>query len=187
MKEENCPVLPRGPVGDVREWCLHQLELAIKKLTECMSVIAYARNPESLDAAAKQCDELQAVLTACEFQLLYHSAGEQDYREALSALLMLDAHQLLADARSMIRVPLRPVRRQSGYGSDNVIELKPAYSDLTDAAFERMLASSDIPQFLSTPAHWQDEQQDATSGPGRKLPVRRNQSKLKLVYSRTDK
>jgi len=185
MNEENFTELQGGSVGDVREWCLHQLESAIKKLTECMSIIAYTRNPESLEAAANQCDELQAVLTACEFQLLYHSDGEQDYREALSGLLMLEAHQLLADARSMIRVPLQPVRR-TGCGSDNVIELKPAYSDLTDAAFERMLASSDIPQFLSTPAHWQEDLQDTASCPGRK-PGYRGRSKLKLVYSCTDK
>ena len=131
-------------------------------------------------AVARQCDELQSVLTACEFQLLYHSETEQSYKATLSSLLILDAHQMLADARRLVRVPLEPVRRHSEYGDDNVIELKPNYSDLTDAAFERMLASSDIPRFLSTPVHWQDEQQEVSA------PKRRAKACLKLVHSTGD-
>ena len=174
MKEEDNNGESLSSVGDVREWCLHQLESAIKKLTERVNVIAYTRNPEALAATARQCDELESVLTACEFQLQYHKTAEQDYSESLSSLLLLEAHQLLADAQSLVHAPLQP-----DYQDGNVVALKPSYADLTDAAFERLLASSVIPQFLSTPAHWHDEQPDIAA------PIKMKERTLKLVYSKS--
>lgn len=165
-------------VGDVREWCLHQLEAGIKKLTEKVAIITYSRSPESLTSVAQQCDDLEAILTACEFQLQqFEQHDEQDYEHCVGSLMLVEAHQMLADARALVRVPLEPVWR-----GDNVIELKPNYSDLTDAAFERMLASSDIPQFLSMPGAWADadEQMDAQN----EIKQTRAKPALTLVHSR---
>ncbi len=171
MKEYENGDTRLSPVGDVREWCLHQLESAVKKLTERVLVIAYTRNPQAMAAVARQCDELDAVLTACEFQIQQHD--REGYQAPLSSLLLLEAHRLLADARAMLALP--PAADPRG---DNVVALKRDYADLTDAAFERLLASSDIPQFLSTPAHWQDESEPAPSGASR--------PRLQLVYSRRE-
>lgn len=167
-----------GELGDVRDWCFHQLEAALKKLTEKVSLISYTRNPEVLAEASRQCDHLEAVLTACEFQLQLHSQSkdgqsESDYQNVMSELLFLEATRMLGDARALVRVPLEPV-----YIDDNVVELRPNYGEITDEAFERMLASSDIPQFLSTPDSWPEE----SSKPAvtTKSPAK---SKLTLVYS----
>jgi hypothetical protein len=161
-------------VGDVREWCFHQLESAVKKLIEKVCVISYTRSPEALADAARHCDQLEAVMTACEFQLQVHCASSQEHEEALSQLLMVEAAKLLGDARALIQVPLEPV-----YRDDNVIELQRNYTEITDAAFERLLASSDIPQFLSTPDNWpEDSAETAVNKVSPEKPA------LKLVYSK---
>ena len=79
----------------------------------------------------------------------------------------MQAHQLLAQARSLLHAPLEPITREG-----NLVELCPNYRELTDAAFEQMLAESDIPQLLSS-----DKQQA-------KQPAKTNVQYLTLVYSR---
>ena len=82
---------------------------------------------------------------------------------------------MLAEARRLVSVPLRPVWRD-----DNVVDLQPDYGDLTDAAFERMLASSDIPQLLAD-ANWWVDAADLEEPSKKTSP--QPEAKLRLVYS----
>lgn len=137
---------------DLKHWYQLQLESALFKLIKNVNVLAYTRNPSALSETAAQCDAVQAVLDAYEKDieersLLNMSVEQPTVEETADYLFLIETHQLLSEARRLVRAPLEPVWRDG-----NVIELKPNYSELTDAAFERMLASSDIPQFLSTPA-----------------------------------
>ncbi|MGB5326321.1 MAG: hypothetical protein WBN40_12980 [Pseudomonadales bacterium] len=132
-----------------------QLESALQRLVRSVNTLVYTRNPVALAVTAQQCDRVEQLLD--EMQALdagQQASGGGRYRHALEALLFTEAENLLAEARRLVSAPLKPLRR-----GDNVIVLKPDYADLADAAFERMLASSDIPQLLSGTADW-DEQID---------------------------
>lgn len=152
-----------------------QLEASLKKLVKAVNRLGYTRNPQALSSAAKHCEQVEQMLKSYEQTLL-----EADAVTDIDSLLLVEAHQMLAEARRLLRAPLEPVVREG-----NIIELKPNYSDLTDAAFERMLASSDIPTLLSSPLRQQDAEpmhhQDIS--PSAKPS---QQVSLRLVYSRDD-
>ncbi|NNL56224.1 MAG: hypothetical protein HKO71_00600 [Pseudomonadales bacterium] len=161
-------------------WLREQLEASIKRLVRTVNTLVYTRNPVAVAVAAQQCDQLQHILQ--EFQARQQSSLAANC--AVDELLLVETHQLLAEARRLVSVPLRPVWRE-----DNVVELQPDYGDLTDAAFERMLASSDIPQLLcgddpaggnAQEAYWDDCDAAASSAQPKRS---RSRAKLRLVYS----
>jgi len=157
-------------------WLREQLEASIKRLVRTVNTLVYTRNPVAVAVAAQQCDQLQQLLQDFQQRLPAAHAG------AVDELLLVETHQMLAEARRLVSAPLRPVWRE-----DNVVELQPDYGDLTDAAFERMLASSDIPQLLrgdepgSGPEGGWDEcrYSDYSDEPA----AARSRGKLRLVYS----
>ena len=177
---------PAAICVDDSHWLREQLEASIKRLVRTVNTLVYTRNPVAIAVAAQQCDQVQHMVY--EFQKnLEHTSAIAGVC-AVDELLLVETHQLLADARRLVSVPLRPVWRD-----DNVVELQPDYGDLTDAAFERMLASSDIPQLLSSndefapvdtyaDTFW--DESCTSAGSGKAQPAARERPKLTLVYSR---
>lgn len=128
---------------ELAQWLASQLETALQRLVRSVNTLVYTRNPVAMAVTAQQCDRVEQLLGDLQSLELGALAGQSRY-ESMQALLYIEAEGLLAEARRLVAAPLKPVRR-----GDNVIVLKPDYADLADAAFERMLASSDIPQLLS--------------------------------------
>jgi len=148
-----------------------RLESSLKKLVKSINRLGYTRNPRAMSAAAKHCEALEQQL-----RQLDERAGDKN--ALLDDWLAVEAHQMLAEARRLLQAPLQPSSVDG-----NVVTLKPDYKDLTDAAFERMLASSDIPRLLSSPLPKNEGMIDAHShcvGEIKKSPT------LRLVYSRDD-
>ena len=149
----------------------------MKRLVRTMNTLVYTRNPIAIAVGAQQCDQVDGI--AKQLERAYQSmdvhglaAGQVG---AADPLLLIDTYQMLAEARRLVSVPLRPVWRD-----DNVVDLQPDYGDLTDAAFERMLASSDIPQLLDEENRWVDAAD--LEEPSKKTSPQ-PEAKLRLVYS----
>lgn len=172
-------------------WLREQLQASIKRLVRTVNTLVYTRNPVAVAVAAQQCDQLQHILQDFQQKLGRSHAAACGVDE----LLLVETHQLLAEARRLVSAPLKPVWR-----SDNVIELQPDYGDLTDAAFERMLASSDIPQLLTSSEagganieyggangdeYWDECCDHYPCGDGAPVDtvVSRSRANLKLVYA----
>ncbi|MBT8150938.1 MAG: hypothetical protein KJO62_06010 [Gammaproteobacteria bacterium] len=170
-------------IEELAGWMLEQLEGALARLVRSVNTLIYTRNPVAMAVTAQQCDRVEQLLD--ELQSLYTSrqeAGGQaaaaaNFQQSIQSLLFAEAEGLLAEARRLVAVPLKPLHR-----SDNVVVLKPDYADLADAAFERMLACSDIPELLAEDTDacdsW-DEQLDFNSESRSAKPA----VALKLVYS----
>ena len=149
---------------------LAAFEASIERLIKAINRLGYTRNAKALAAAAERCYEVEQFLRDSESVSLEanaHVSAQQRLQNDIDALLLVQAHQLLAQARSLLHAPLEPITREG-----NLVELCPNYRELTDAAFEQMLAESDIPQLLSS-----DKQQA-------KQPAKTNVQYLTLVYSR---
>ena len=154
-----------------------QLGSSLKRLVRTMNTLVYTRNPIAIAVVAQQCDQVDGIakqLDRANQCMDVHGLASGQVGAA-DPLLLIDTYQMLAEARRLVSVPLRPVWRD-----DNVVDFQPDYGDLTDAAFERMLASSDIPQLLAD-ANWWVDAADLEE------PSKKNftqlESKLRLVYS----
>lgn len=160
-------------LGNASSWLHRQLESELQKLVTAVNMLAYTRNPVAMSAAAEQCARVEAVLVECE----QREPGSEN-SHCIDNLLLIETHQMLAEARRLVSAPLEPVWRD-----DNIIELKPNYADLTDAAFERMLASSDIPQLLSSPSVSWTEVEGPPDSDVQPQPSVAGKPRLRLVYS----
>jgi hypothetical protein len=147
-----------------------RLEASLKKLVKSINRLGYTRNPRAMSTAAEHCHAVEHQLRQLDEQ------GANNV--AVDDWLAVEAHQMLAEARRLLQAPLQPSSTEG-----NVITLKPDYKDLTDAAFERMLASSDIPRLLSSPMPQCDElvEEQLHCVVDTKKPAT-----LRLVYSRDD-
>lgn len=158
-------------------WLHEQLGSSLKRLVRTMNTLVYTRNPIAVAVGAQQCDQVDGIAKQLEraYQCMNVHGLASGQVGAAEHLLLVDTHQMLAEARRLVSVPLRPV-----WSDDNVVDLQPDYGDLTDAAFERMLASSDIPQLLSDTNWWVDAAD--LEGPSKNISTQL-EVKLRLVYS----
>ena len=168
-----------GPV-DEGYWLREQLASALQRLVRTVNTLVYTRNPVALAVATQQCNQVEHLLEQLQqtFECCAVPGSTHDRACGIDELTIVEAHQMLAEARRLVSVPLRPVWRE-----DNVVELQPDYGDLTDAAFERMLASSDIPQLLSSPESWVNDPGYSDSLEEKSEASKKPAPRLKLVYS----
>jgi len=163
--------------ADNVRWLNEQLISSLKRLVRTMNTLVYTRNPIAVAVGAQQCDRVDRIAKQLEraYQLIGVHKLTAVRVSAADQALLVDTHQMLAEARRLVSVPLRPLCRD-----DNVVDLQPDYGDLTDAAFERMLASSDIPQLLADANWWVDA---ADLEKPRQEASAQLEVKLRLVYS----
>ena len=137
-------------VTQADQWHRRQLSRQLKRLVRAVAVLGYCRRSDAIDAVAESITEVEQTLATLSESLL--SVTEYLYQletstQSESQRLLIEAHTLLTQARSLINVC-----SQRRFKALNVVEMRRNQADLADAAFERMLAASDVPSLYSATA-----------------------------------
>lgn len=125
-------------------WWQKKLESRLQTLLNAVKVFSYSRTDTNALVVETLADEVDQLLNDYEHEFCDSpEVGTEDY---LDRLVLIETHQLLAQARQLIGCP-------KNYGFKNVVELYPGAmrfprADILDEEFEAQLAASDVPLLL---------------------------------------
>ena len=132
------------------QWHRSQLLRQLKSLVRAVAVLGYCRRSDAIDAVAESITDVEQTLktlSASPLTLTEYLHQLETSTQSENQRLLIEAHTLLMQARSLINKG-----KERRFKALNVVEMRRDQADLADAAFERMLAASDVPSLYSATA-----------------------------------
>ena len=132
------------------QWHRSQLLRQLKRLVRAVAVLGYCRHSDAIDAVAESITDVEQTLktlSASPLTLTEYLNQLETPIQSDNQRLLIEAHTLLMQARSLINKG-----NERRFKALNVVEMRRDQADLADAAFERMLAASDVPSLYSSAA-----------------------------------
>lgn len=137
-------------VTQADQWHRSQLSRQLQRLIRAVAVLGYCRHSGAIKALAESITEVEqtlSTLSASPSAISEYLYQLETSTQSESQRLLIEAHTLLTQARSLINV-----RAKQRFKDPNIVEMRHSQADLADAAFERMLAASDVPSLYSSTA-----------------------------------
>ena len=172
-------------VTQADQWHRSQLSRQLQRLIRAVAVLGYCRHSGAVESVAESIAEVEQTLSslsASPSAISEYLCQLETSTQSESQRLLIEAHTLVTQARSLINI-----RAKQRFKDPNIVEMRQGHADLADAAFERMLAASDVPSLYSSTAA--SESLCFGSNDSIESSVRKNKrlaTPLKLVVDNSD-
>jgi len=135
-------------VTQADQWHRNQLSHQLKRLVRAIAVLSYCGRDNAIDAVAESITEVDQTLIA----LSASPSTVNDYLQQLETSIQSECQRMIIEAHALLTQARLLINKHSSlrFNDLNVVEMRQNQADLADAAFERMLAASDVPCLYSS-------------------------------------
>jgi len=129
-------------VTQADQWHRNQLSRQLKRLVRAIAVLSYCGRDNAIDAVAESITEVDQTLIA----LSASPSTVNDYLQQLETSIQSECQRMIIEAHALLTQARLLINKHSSlrFNDLNVVEMRQNQADLADAAFERMLAASDV-------------------------------------------
>jgi hypothetical protein len=186
-------------VTQADQWHRSQLSRQLKRLVRAIAVLSYCGRDNAIDAVAESITEVDQTLIA----LSASPSTVNDYLQQLETSIQSESQRLIIEAHALLTQARLLINEYSSlrFNDLNVVEMRQNQADLADAAFERMLAASNVPCLYSAASSYnflisstaEVDQNKSTNDAAESASLKRAKTKnkrlathLKLVVDNSD-